>query len=86
MTGGASSLLLGFYHKNFTKFVALLIINLGEAKGEVAAALPTHFHYAALGLQLLIIRSHTIIQIFQMEKASHILVKTLSKFIWQKWK
>lgn len=35
MIGDASSLLLGFYHKNFTKFVALLIINLGEAKGGV---------------------------------------------------
>lgn len=39
MTGDASSLLLGFYHKNFTKFVALLMINLGEAKGEVEGRL-----------------------------------------------
>lgn len=68
MIGDASSLLLGFYHKNFTKFVALLMITLAEAKGEVAAALPTHFHEAALGLQLFLIGSETIIQIFRMEE------------------
>lgn len=40
MIGDVSSPLLGFYHKNFPKFVVSLMITSGEAKGEVAAALP----------------------------------------------
>lgn len=43
MIGDASSFLMGFLHKNFTKFVALLMITLGEAKGDMVAALPNIF-------------------------------------------